>query len=203
MPPFEAFTLVRLPREIIGPRGSATCIEYHKKSNSHFITVIAAMPPLKTVRPCHQQSTPRGKDNPTEKDDSAPKRSVHHPKIQPGHKMARTYRSGVKPNLTRWMDEDPFSSGFYRTQAHREAESNNRLNGSVRFPFSGDNEWVPTSPEFPWDLQLPPCQRRISSFTELDEYMNAVPALAEPYKLTYYPWSSDRERLTDPHRKLG
>jgi hypothetical protein len=73
---------------------------------------------------------------------------------------------------------------------------------ALRPTFSGGTEWMPETIGFPWDLQLPPCQRRISSFTELEDCMNAVPVLNEAYKLTYYPWSREPERPSDPHRLL-
>jgi hypothetical protein len=120
--------------------------------------------------------------------------------------VRKTPRKPVVSSLLK--DIDPFMAGF---AAGRKDQVNNpstvQLNPattdrSVLRPttFSrGKSEWIPKWPDFPWDLQLPPCERQISSFTELDECMNAVPVLSEAYKLTYYPWSCEGERPSDPH----
>jgi len=85
-------------------------------------------------------------------------------------------KSNIKSNIFYKMNElDPFSAGYYRQQASRNVLS-----------------------AFPWDLRLPPCKYQISSFSELDAYMNKVPLLNEAYKLTYHPslYNSEQSKLS-------
>jgi hypothetical protein len=150
------------------------------------------------------------------KDKRAPKDDSFDSRLRSGSVQAsktrgvrKTPRKPVVSSLLK--DIDPFMAGF---AAGRKDQINDpstvqlnpaTMDRSVLRPttFSrGKSEWIPKWPDFPWDLQLPPCERQISSFTELDECMNAVPVLRDAYKLTYYPWSCEGERPSDLHRLL-
>jgi hypothetical protein len=102
------------------------------------------------------------------------------------------------------MEVDPFCAGYH--MAELLGKHANILDAipetsaiSVSSTLFVDNERRPEVEDFPWDLRLPPCQRRIFSFGDLEKYMDLVPILGEAYKMTYYP---EDDRLTDRYRKL-
>jgi hypothetical protein len=49
-------------------------------------------------------------------------------------------------------------------------------------------------PQFPWDVEPPPCRRQIHSFEELEEHVTKVPELVEPFNL-YHAESSPIPRI--------
>jgi hypothetical protein len=67
----------------------------------------------------------------------------------------------------------------------------------LRFDFSlGTRSSIPDEEpgievaNFPWDVQMPPCEHRIESFQELEEHLASVPDILEAFTATYPPcWS--------------
>jgi hypothetical protein len=67
--------------------------------------------------------------------------------------------------------------------------------------FSGFRR--PENPEFPWNIRLPPCQRQVNSFADLEaRIITRVPELLEPFNLTYRPGNIASDDRGDRHRLL-
>jgi hypothetical protein len=56
---------------------------------------------------------------------------------------------------------------------------------------------------FPWDVQMPPCEHRIESFQELEEHLASVPDILEAFTATYPPCWSRYRRIKRFFEKYG